>query len=365
MSVHKIFFLSISLIFTAFCSAQNHRVSGWVKSNDSVTNLPGVSVTLQNRSDSADRKVAVTDSLGRFHFNDVKPDSFNVILSSIGYGTTTKSIKVESSDLDMGFVFLVATADVTSSVTVVSSSPPVVQKGDTVQFSANQYKVNPDASAEDLAKKIPGITVENGQVKANGENVQKVTIDGRELFGDDATAALKNLPAEIIDKIQVFDRLSDQAQFTGFDDGNSTKGINIVTKASMRNGQFGRIFAGYGTDNHYFAGGNTTFLNGNRKIALVGNFNNINQQNFASQDLLGVTNTNTQRGGGGGGPRGGGGGGGQRGGGGNPGGGGGGGGFGNNGNFLVVSTMRTTGEKRWLFRQAISLTTATIQRTNR
>ncbi|MES2371465.1 MAG: TonB-dependent receptor [Bacteroidota bacterium] len=335
MSAHKIFFLSIALIFTAFCHAQNHRVSGWVKSNDSVTNLRDVSVTLQNISDSTDRKVTVTDSLGRFHFNDVKPDSFNVILSSIGYGTTTKTIKVGGADLDMGFIFLATTADVTSSVTVISSSPRVVQKGDTVQFSANQFKVNPDASAEDLAKKIPGITVENGQVKANGENVQKVTIDGRELFGDDATAALKNLPAEIIDKIQVFDRLSDQAQFTGFDDGSSTKGINIVTKASMRNGQFGRVFAGYGTDDRYFAGGNTTFLNGDRKIALVGNFNNVNQQNFASQDLLGVTNTNTQRGGGGGGggPRGGGGGGGQRGGGGNPGGGGG--GFGNNGNFLV------------------------------
>lgn len=335
MSAHKIFFFSIALIFTAFCNAQNHRVSGWVKSNDSVTNLRGVSVTLQNNTDSTDRKVTVTDSLGRFHFNDVKPDSFNVIFSSIGYGTTTKMIKVGDADLDMGFIFLVTTADVTSSVTVVSSSPRVVQKGDTVQFSANQFKVNPDASAEDLAKKIPGITVENGQVKANGENVQKVTIDGRELFGDDATAALKNLPAEIIDKIQVFDRLSDQAQFTGFDDGSSTKGINIVTKANMRNGQFGRVFAGYGTDDRYFAGGNTTFLNGDRKIALVGNFNNVNQQNFASQDLLGVTNTNTQRGGGGGGGPRGGGGGGQRGGGGNPGGGGGGGGFGNNGNFLV------------------------------
>src|SRR5205085_93650 len=105
-----------------------------------------------------------------------------------------------------------------------------------------------DATAEDLAKKVQGITIENGQVMAHGEQVQKVTIDGRELFGDDATAALRNLPAEIIDKIQIFDRLSDQAQFTGFDDGSSTKGINIVTKANMRNGQFGRVFAGYGTD---------------------------------------------------------------------------------------------------------------------
>src|SRR5437868_8809028 len=108
-----------------------------------------------------------------------------------------------------------------------------------------------------MIKKVPGVTVDKqGNVTAQGEQIRKVTIDGRELFGDDATAALRNLPAEIIDKIQIFDRLSDQAQFSGFDDGNTSKSINIVTKANMRNGQFGRVFAGYGTDDRYAAGGN-------------------------------------------------------------------------------------------------------------
>jgi len=106
--------------------------------------------------------------------------------------------------------------------------------------------VNPDATAEDMVKKLPGVTVDKqGTVTAQGEQVRKVTIDGRDFFGDDATAALRNLPAEIIDKIQVFDRLSDQAQFTGFDDGNTLKSLNIFTKANMRNGQFGRMYAGY------------------------------------------------------------------------------------------------------------------------
>src|SRR5678816_4810811 len=96
---------------------------------------------------------------------------------------------------------------------------------------------------------MPGITVDkDGTVTAQGEQVRKITIDGRDFFGDDATASLRNLPSEVVDKIQVFDRLSDQAQFTGFDDGNSTKAINIVTRANMRNGQFGRVYAGYGTD---------------------------------------------------------------------------------------------------------------------
>jgi len=327
----KFITLFIALIFTTLSYAQTYRINGLVRSTDSVTNLNGAVVTLRSHSDSAGFQTTLTDSLGRFRFYQLPSDSFRITVSSVGYGTTTLSVKIDTSDLDLGMITLNPTDDVLTSVTVTSSVAPVVQKGDTVQFSASQYKVNRDASAEELAKKIPGITVENGQVKANGENVQKVTIDGRELFGDDATAALRNLPAEVIDKIQVFDRLSDQAQFTGFDDGSSTKGINIVTKANMRNGQFGRIFAGYGTDDRYQAGGNATFLNENRKISLVGNFNNINQQNFASQDLLGVTSTGSQRGFGGGGGGRGGGGGGPRGGGGGQGGG----SFGNSNNFLV------------------------------
>ena len=111
----------------------------------------------------------------------------------------------------MGIIGVPRTSKELTGVTVSVSIPPATQKGDTVQFNASQFKTNPDATVEDLARKIPGITIENGQVKAGGENVQKVTIDGRELFGDDATAALRNLPAEIVDKIQVFDRLSDQA----------------------------------------------------------------------------------------------------------------------------------------------------------
>src|SRR5205814_4036636 len=183
-------------------------------------------------------------------------------------------------------------------VTVITKTPPTQQKGDTIQYNASQYKVNPDANAEDLIKKVPGITVDKqGNVTAQGDQVRKVTIDGRDFFGDDATAALRNLPAEIIDKIQVFDRLGDQAQFTGFDDGNTQKAVNIVTKANMRNGQFGRLYAGYGTDDRYSAGGNVSFFKDSRRISLVGLANNVNQQNFATQDLLGVTSSGGNRGG--------------------------------------------------------------------
>ncbi len=196
-------------------------------------------------------------------------------------------------------------------VKVISRTPPAQQKGDTLQINASQLKVNPDATVEDLVKKAPGMTVDrDGTVTAQGEQVRKVTIDGRDFFGDDASAALRNLPADIVDKIQVFDRLSDQAQFTGVDDGNSMKAINIVTKAGMQNGQFGRMYAGYGSDDRYQLGGNMSFFKKDRRISVVGLSNNINQQNFGSQDLLGLTSSGNSggRGGGGMGGRGGGGG---------------------------------------------------------
>ncbi len=332
----RIILLQLAIIITVAASAQ-FRLSGTILDGETGQKLPAVTVRLQQLGDSAKVWGTTTDTAGRFVFVNIPADSFRLYMSLIGYGVTTRTIPSLSSDLDLGDNYIVDTGKMLSGVVVTSRVPPVTQKGDTVQYNANQFKVNPDASAEDLVRKMPGITVENGQVKAHGENVQKVTLDGRELFGDDATAALRNLPAEIIERIQVFDRLSDQAQFSGVDDGNTSKSINIVTKAGMRNGQFGRVFAGYGTDNRYQLGGNTTFLNNNRRISVVGNFNNINQQNFSAQDLLGVS-SNQQRGGG---QRSGGGGGNRVGG--NPGGGRGsqggnqGGGFGGNnaGNFLV------------------------------
>jgi hypothetical protein len=314
-------------------NAQTLKIQGNVTDQQRKAPLQGATVRLKGSSDSSISRTQLSDSTGGFMFSALLPGSFELSVSFTGFTEVTRHIQLDSANINLTINLVPASSQELATVIITSTPPVAVQKGDTLQISADQFKVNPDASGEDLVKKVPGITIENGQVKAQGENVQKVTIDGRELFGDDATAALRNLPAEIIDKIQVFDRLSDQAQFTGFDDGNTNKSINIVTKANMRNGQFGRVYAGYGTDAHYSAGGNATILKDNRRISLVGNFNNTNQQNFSQQDLLGVT-SNSQRGGGGG-NRGGGG---RPQGGGNRGGGGGGGfsgNFGNSSNFLV------------------------------
>ena len=272
--------------------------------------LAGATLTLSSVKDSTSFRNTISDSTGVFKFEGLSSDSFFLKISSIGYDEYKQIVAINDAvpNLDLKTLFVPKTTVQLGGVTIISKTPPVQQKGDTTQFNASQYKVNPDATVEDLIKKMPGITVgRDGTVTTQGEQVKKVTIDGRDFFGDDASAALKNLPSDVVDKIQVFDRLSDQAQVTGVDDGNSQKAINIVTKAGMKNGQFGRVFAGYGTDDRYSVGGNMSFFKNNRRISVVGLLNNINQQNFGSQDLLGVTSSGGG-GRGGGGPRGGGGG---------------------------------------------------------
>ena len=274
--------------------------------------LVGATVSLAPVKDSNATRTGISDSLGVFKFTELPIDTFLLKVSYVGYDEFRQIVSISDSfpDQDLRTVYVPKTTVQLSGITVTSKTPPVQQKGDTIQFNASQFKVNPDATVEDLVKKMPGVTVaRDGTVTTQGEQVRKVTIDGRDFFGDDASAALRNLPSEIVDKIQVFDRLSDQAQFTGVDDGNSQKAINIVTKTGMRNGQFGRMYAGYGTDERYAAGGNVSFFKNNRRISVVGLLNNINQQNFGTQDLLGVTSSgaNGRSGGGGGGtPRGGG-----------------------------------------------------------
>ncbi|RMF22280.1 MAG: TonB-dependent receptor [Bacteroidetes bacterium] len=199
-------------------------------------------------------------------------------------------------------------------VEVKDRVPMAQQKGDTTQFNADAFKTLPDADAGELVEKMPTVTIRDGRVQAQGEDVRRVLVDGRPFFGNDPMAALRNLPAEVVEKIQIYDQQSDQAQFSGVEDGETTKTLNIVTRPNMRNGQFGKLFAGYGYDDKYESGGNINFFDGKRRISLIGMSNNVNVQNFSTEDLLGVLGSNRRGGRGGFGGRGGGGRGGRRGG---------------------------------------------------
>lgn len=299
-------------------AAQTVSLRGRIIAEKDSTPLPGAHIMLIHLPDSI-MLSAESNDRGMFRFDNVTPGPYFLKATFIGYENHAQNVDITADQRFLGRILMKESTTALRELTVKEQIPVAKELNDTTQFNASAFKTNPDANAEDLIRKMPGITSESGTVKAQGENVKQVLVDGKPFFGDDPNAALRNLPAEVIDKIQVFDQKSAQSQFTGFDDGQTTKTLNIVTKANRRNGQFGKLFAGYGTSDRYQAGGNVNLFKNNTRISLIAQSNNINIQNFAVQDLLGVV------GGGGGGGRGGfGGGGGRPGGGGGYGGGGGG-----------------------------------------
>ncbi|HMP12250.1 MAG TPA: TonB-dependent receptor [Saprospiraceae bacterium] len=297
----RIRILCIAVLFTSAwtaAQAQNFACSGII--TDGVEPLVGVNVLLISQRDSTRRQGSITDLDGKFELANVRGGAYQLRATYVGYKTLEMEVVIRGADQNLGALRMEQAALQLQGVTVEATQIRAQQKGDTTEYNAAAFKVNPDADAEQLVRKMPGVTVEGGTVRAQGEDVRRVTVDGQEFFGEDAVLALRNLPAEVIDRIQVFDRMSDQAQFTGFNDGNTEKTINIVTRGGLRNAQFGRVYGGYGTDERYSAGANLNFFKGSSRISFIGLANNINQQNFSTQDLLGVVGNSSQRGGPGG-----------------------------------------------------------------
>lgn len=288
--------LSFLIVNTA--KAQTYSISGKMVDAKDASPLPGVEVILTSKLDSTNRTGTMTDVDGGYEIDGLQPGGYVLETAYLGYLPISKTVLLTGKDIDLGNVSLKASDNELNSVTITGKQVRTEQLGDTTQFNADAYKTNPDATAEDLVTKMPGVTSDNSGVKVNGETVQQVYVDGKPFFGTDPTLALRNLPSEVIDKIQVFDKMSDQSQFTGFDDGNSQKTINIVTKKNKSNGQFGKIYGGYGTDDRYLAGGSFNSFNGDQRISIIELSNNVNQQNFSSQDILGVTGGSGQNRGG-------------------------------------------------------------------
>lgn len=278
--------------------AQSATVSGIIM--DAKENIPLIGTHIFLKNAGVDQQ-AISDYEGKFQFENVPKGNYQLGITYIGYQAFSKVVQVNEGAINLGNLFMQEGIDL-QEIQVVEKVLPVIQLEDTTQFNANAYKTLADADASDLIEKMPTVVVDNGKIQAQGEDVKKVLVDGKPFFGNDPTAALKNLPAEVIDKIQIYDEQSDQAQFTGFDDGETSKTINIITKPNMRSGQFGKIYAGYGYEDKYQAGGNLNIFNGDQRISIIGLSNNINQQNFSTEDLLGVVGSSGtgRRGGGGG-----------------------------------------------------------------
>lgn len=289
----KLFLFTLSgLLFSFDANSQTRNISGII-SDANNQKLPGASVSLLQLADSSVVTGAFTDTDGRFSISNISSGKYFLKISFIGFEDLYKSADLASSDLNTGILILNEAAKSLKEVNIEAKLPPVQVIGDTTQFNADAYKVNKDATTEDLVAKMPGITIQDGKVQAQGEDVKKVLIDGKPYLGDDPNAALKNLPAEVVEKIQVFDKKSDQSEFTGFDDGNASKTINIVTRPQFRNGTFGRVYGGYGSEERWKSGLSINNFKDKRKFTIIGTSNNINEQNFSTDDLLGVIGTSS------------------------------------------------------------------------
>ncbi|MBR2217659.1 MAG: outer membrane beta-barrel protein [Alistipes sp.] len=221
---------------------------------------------------------------------------YKLSVSFIGYNNLDTTFRVSAPKLNLGVLKLKPGVQI-ETVVKEAKALRTSQKGDTVSYNAGAFKVVADADVEGLLKKMPGITVTDGTVEAQGETVKKIFVDGKEFFGEDVTTAIKSLPAEAVDRVEVYNKLSDAAEFSGMDDGEGYKALNIVTRPGMRQGQFGKLYAGFGYDADtetedkfkYIAGGNANIFRGDSRISLIGLFNNVNQQNFSFEDILGVS----------------------------------------------------------------------------
>jgi len=282
--------LTMVIVALAFANttgfAQPFSATGTVVDSVSGSPLNGARVAFTRLADST-IKGAVTDRSGAFTVEGLDRGRYGVRISFVGFAAFERTVTVTNGQLRMGTVRLGSGAVQAEDVVVTERVIPMLQKGDTSEFNANAFKVNKDANADDLVQKMPGVTITDGRVQAQGENVQRVLVDGRPFFGNDPNAALRNLPAEIIDKVQIYDAGSDQQRFTGFSDGNTTKTMNIMTRMGMRNGQFGRFTAGYGADDRYKASGTYNLFNNTQRITVLAQSNNTNEQNFSIEDLVG------------------------------------------------------------------------------
>ncbi len=290
--------LPLLFLLAATCSvgiAQNSQLTGTIVDSLSRAPISGANISLTNSSNLTEKYVSTTDWLGRFTIPGLKNERYQIKASYVGFRDVQRTISIRQAQENIVIIAMFQIPIELRGVEVVETLPPVEQKKDTIQFNAGAFKTNPDANAEDLVKKLPGITLDKTTVKAQGEDVRQILVDGKPLFGDDPMIALRNLPAEVIDKIQVYDKMSDQAELTGFDDGQSIKTINIITKSLRRNGQFGKLYAGYGEEGKYEAGGNVNVFAGGRRLTFIGLSNNVNQQNFSMQDILGIATGNNLR----------------------------------------------------------------------
>jgi Outer membrane protein beta-barrel family/CarboxypepD_reg-like domain len=284
-----IFSVLIMLIFSSVIIAQKAVIKGVVYDTASKKGLAYATVSLVNEKDSTLINFTRADSTGKFILKQVNQGVYLLSTSYVGFMPVWKKIAVAGDEINIGNVNMVD-VKLAGNVTVNAKRPPVVMNNDTLEFNTENFKTQPNAVVEDLLKKLPGVTIDaDGTVRVNGEKVNRVFVNGKDFFNGDPKMATKNLDADAVDKVQVFDKKSDQSEFTGVDDGNSQKAINLKLKKDRNHALFGRATAGAGTNDRFEVQSNINKFNGDQQLSFIGMANNTNKQGFSIGDVLNFT----------------------------------------------------------------------------
>ncbi len=284
------FFLMVILGIGNLNAQSTASVTGVVFDTISKKGLAYSTVSIVHQKDSTLVSFTRADSAGKFKLSALPKGNYLITFSYVGYVPLWLPVKLsETEQLDLGKLILTDLLNA-SNVTVTARRPPVTINNDTVDFNTENFKTQPNAVVEDLLKKLPGVTVDkDGTVKVNGQKVNRILVNGKEFFTGDPKMATKNLDADAVDKVQVFDKKSDRAEFTGMEDGQSEKTINLKLKKDRDNSTFGRVTAGAGTDKRFDAQANLNNFKGDRQLSFIGMGNNTNKQGFSINDVMNFT----------------------------------------------------------------------------
>lgn len=264
-----LFALLIGILYCSVALSQSSSVKGIISDTSSKTSLQNAVVSLLKPKDSVLVKFARTQAGGGFEINNVPAGKYLLVVSYPKYADYADEITVEAGQpFNTGTIPVILKAKLLEEVVVRQKIAAIRFKGDTLEFKADSFRVNPNANAQELLKKLPGLQVNSkGEITAQGEKVEKVLVDGEEFFSDDPAVVTQSLRADAVDKVQVFDKKSDQAAFTGIDDGQKTKTINLQLKEDKKKGYFGKMEAGYDFNRYRYGKALGNLFNGKKKLA--------------------------------------------------------------------------------------------------
>ncbi|MBC8051433.1 MAG: outer membrane beta-barrel protein [Sphingobacteriaceae bacterium] len=269
------FWAALLLALTTFSAkAQNiSSAKGIVADTAAGAKLVNASVSVLNSKDSTLVKFVRAAEDGTFTINDLKPGKFILLVTYPKYADYVEHFRLDSlkRSIDFGTLNLLLKSKLLADVIIKGKAAAITIKGDTTEYNAGSYKIEPNSKVEDLLRQLPGIQVDkDGKITAQGQTVTKVLVDGEEFFGDDPTLVTKNLRGDMVDKVQLYDKKSDQATFTGIDDGEKTKTINIKLKEDKKKGYFGKVDAGGGNSEYYQGQGMFNAFRARQKVSAYG-----------------------------------------------------------------------------------------------